>query len=263
MEFGDSSLERHRLLAVNPANYAPQAIEITNPVLDQGVLAWAMYPEGQASVNFGNYAWGVKMTGNVQSDQFDPGPNYWSDNQSVVGVQSDGLHLKITNIGGNWQSAEVYLTKSLGYGTYTVKIASRLDNLDPSTVAAPLFIYAGPNQEFDNEYSGLGGLIPGPNNAQVVVQPYYVTGNIVRYVQPSTAQFTSQIEWRSDHVTFRTWDGWNAQPSSYIVNWTYAGGYNFQPGSERVHINLWLYGGASPMKGVGDEMIVNSFAYQP
>jgi len=69
-------------------------------------------------------------------------------------------------------------------------------------VAAPLFIYALPTRRLDNEYSGAGGLIPNPDNAQFVVQPYTVPGNIVRYVQPSTAQFTSEMEWRADHVTF-------------------------------------------------------------
>jgi hypothetical protein len=41
-----------------------------------------------------------------------------------------------------------------------VQIASHLDALDQNTVAAPLFIYAAPGQELDNEYSGIDGLGP-------------------------------------------------------------------------------------------------------
>jgi hypothetical protein len=254
------------VLLVNPANYSPAATEITNPALDSNVLAWTMFPPGQAYVNFGGYVWGIKMTGNEASDQFDPGPNFWSNDPSIITVLPDGsLYLQIGQVGGNWQSAEVYLTQSLGFGTYSVQIASRLDQLDQNTVAAPLFIYAAPGQEFDNEYSGLGGLIPTPYDAQVVVQPYTVPGNIVRYEQPPTSQFTSQIEWRSDHVTFTTWNGWATSPApeDVIEQWTYTGANNFAPGSERARINLWLLNGMAPTNGIGDEMIIKSFTFQP
>jgi len=146
-----------------------------------------------------------------------------------------------------------------------VKIGSHLDQLDRNTVAAPLFIYAGTRQELDNEYSGAGGLVPAPHNAQFVVQPYTVPGNIVYYNQPSTAQFTSQMEWSSDHVTFTAWNGWSSAATSgnIVYQWTYAGSYIPPPGQERVHINLWLLNANAPVRGAGDEMVVNSFTYQP
>jgi hypothetical protein len=253
------------VLLVDPAHYSPPATEITNPALDPGVLAWTSYPSGPASINFSGYTWGIKTTGNAPSDQFDPGPNFWSNDPTVVYLAADGLHLKINEIDGEWQCAEVYLPDSLGYGTYTVQIASPLNALDRNTVAAPLFIYAKPSQELDNEYSGPNGLIPLPNSAQFVVQPYTVAGNLNRYVQPSTTQFTSQIVWRADHVTFTTWNGWSATPASsdVIHTWTYTGG-NIPPvGQERVHINLWLLNGSPPSLGNGDEVIIHSFTYQP
>ena len=253
------------VLLVNPASYTPAATKITNPALDPGVLAWTKYPTGQVSLQFSGYTWGVKTTGNSSGDQFDPGPNFWSDDPSVVTVAADGLHLKINQIGGKWQSGEVYLTKSLGYGIYTVKIGSHLDQLDRNTVAAPLFIYADTSQELDNEYSGTGGLVHAPNSAQFVVQPYTVPGNIVYYTQPSTAQFTSQMEWRSDHVTFTAWNGWTsaATAGNIVYQWTYTGSQIPAPGQERVHINLWLLNGNAPVSGTGDEMVINSFTFQP
>jgi methionine-rich copper-binding protein CopC len=36
-------------------------------------------------------------------------------------VANDGLHLKIAQVNGTWQSAEVHLTEPLVYGTYTVQ----------------------------------------------------------------------------------------------------------------------------------------------
>jgi hypothetical protein len=253
------------VLLVDPTNYTPAPTEITNPALDPGVIAWTEYPPSKVSLDFGGYTWNIKTTGDAQGDQFDPGPNFWSSDPSVVNVAADGLHLKINQIGGEWKCAELSLTKSLGYGTYTVQVNSRLDRLDKNTVAAPLFIYEGPNQELDNEYSGVGGLIPSPLNAQFVVQPYTVSGNIIRYTQPSTTQFTSQLEWRSDHVTFTTWNGWSASPASgdIIYQWTYLGAYIPPPGGERVHMNLWLLNGSAPTGGGGDEIIINSFKFQP
>jgi hypothetical protein len=250
------------VLLVNPANYTPAATEIANPALDPGVLAWTEYPSsGPVSLNFSGRSWGIKVSG----DPFDPGPNLWSNDSSVVNVAADGLHLKITMVDGHWQCGEVYLLESLGYGTYTVQINSQLNQLDRNTVAAPLFIYAAPGQELDNEYSGAGGLIPSPNNAQFVVQPYSVSGNIVQYVQPSTSQFTSQIEWRADHVTFRAWNGWSNVPAAgdVIQEWTYTGAYIPSPGRERVHINVWLLNGSAPLRGIGDEMVISSFTFQP
>jgi hypothetical protein len=253
------------VLLVNPANYTPAATEITNPALDSGVLAWTEYPIQPVSVNFSSRTWGIKLTGSMPSDQFDPGPNFWSGDPSVVSVASDGLHLKINKINGVWQCAELYLLQSLGYGTYTVQVGSPLDHLDQNTVAAPLFIYVAPGQELDNEYSGPGGLIPSSDNAQFVAQPFTIPGNVARYVQPATAQFTTQMEWRADHVTFTSWNGWSSTPaaSDVIDQFNYTGG-NIPPvGQERVHINLWLLNGNAPVSGVGDEMIINSFTFQP
>ena len=97
------------------------------------------------------------------------------------------------------------------------------------------------------------------------MQPYTVSGNFVRYVQLSTAQFTSQMEWRADHVTFSTWNGWSNVPAAgdIIHQWTYAGGYIPPTGQERVHINLWLLNGSAPVSGTGDEMVIGSFTFQP
>jgi hypothetical protein len=253
-------------LLVNPSNYSPVSPEFTNPVFDPGVLAWTIYPSQPVSLNFSGFEWAIKTTGNQATDQFDPGPNYWSNDPSVVSVQPDGLHLNIVNIGGHWQSAEVYLLEALSYGTYTVQVASYLDQLDLSTVAAPIFLYAGVNQEVDNEYSGSGGLIPSPYNAQFVVQPYTVPGNLYRYVQPHTNQFTVQVTWTSAGLTFESWAGWGAACSSAglgspIAQWTYSDGNNPPPGA-KVHINLWLNNGNAPVT-IADSTIIHCFSFMP
>jgi hypothetical protein len=220
------------------------------------------FPQRAATVNFSGYNWVTKATGDSQAD---PGPNFWSNDPSVVNIAPDGLHLQLRAIRGHWRCAEVYLAASLGHGIYTVQIGSPLDKLDRNTVAAPLFIYAADNQELDYEYSGSGGLIPTPFNAQLVVQPYTVPGNIVRYSLPHTAQFTSQIRREANSVTYRTWNGWSDSPTpqNLIHQWTYTA-RNIPPvGQERVHINLWLLHGNPPVSGKGDGMMIRSFTFQP
>ncbi len=253
------------VLLVDPANYTPVATENTNPVLDSGVLAWTEYPAGAVSVNFSGRTWGIKVTGNAAGDQFDPGQNFWSSSPAVVSVARDGLHLKISQVDGRWQCGEVYLLGSLGYGIYTAQVGSRLDQLDQNTVASPLFIYGANGQELDIEYSGAGGLIPNPYDAQFVVQSYKVPGNSVKYAQPSSPRFTLQVEFRADHITYQAWDGWSRRSlgSHIIYQWTYVGKYIPLVGQERVHVNLWLRNGNAPQSGRGDEMVINSFDFQP
>jgi len=48
-----------------------------------------------------------------------------------------------------------------------------------------------------------------------------------------------------------------------IYQWTYTGSYIPPVGQERVHINLWLLNGSAPVSGAGDEMVINSFTFQP
>jgi len=62
-----------------------------------------------------------------------PGPNLFSpDNAWVDG--SGNLHLAITRDGSDWRCAELYLTRSLGYGEYRVHTMGRVDLLDPRMV---------------------------------------------------------------------------------------------------------------------------------
>jgi hypothetical protein len=253
------------VLLVDPSNYTPADTEDTNPALDPNVIAWTMYPPGLISVNFNNRTWGIKMTTEIA-------PNWrWSNDPSAVYVAADGsLHLKIVQIedawlDNIWQCEDVYLLEPLGYGTYTVQVDSRLDQLDQNTVATPLFVYAALNEELDNRYSGTGGLIPRPYNAEFAAQPDTVSGNFVRWTQPSTAQFTSQIEWRANYATFTVWNGWASTPapSDIIYQWTYAGACMPPVGQGRAHIGLWLLYGNPPVNGTGNEMVINSFTFQP
>lgn len=253
------------VLLVDPIRFTPAASLFTQPSLQSGVLAFTTYPDnGPVSLQFSGRTFGIKVTGSASpSYRFDPGPNYFTNDPRAVHVDADGLHLKTLLINGTWRCTEVHLTESLGFGTYTVRMKSALDHLDRNTVASPLFLYDKPGAELDFEFSGVGGLVESPFTGQCVVQPYSVPGNIVRYSQPAASQFSLRIEWRADHVTFISWTDWEANPSaaSIIQQWTYTGANIPTPGSERVHFSNWLLGGAQPLDGVGDEVIIHDFTF--
>ncbi|MFA6553261.1 MAG: hypothetical protein WCT27_02440 [Patescibacteria group bacterium] len=207
------------------------------------------------TIDFSGRQWGIKMP----TIPFGPGPNHWSGSEDNIWVENNQLHLKIIHRDGKWTCPEVYLLQSLGFGTYTIEFASRVDNLDPQVVLG-CFLYESLSRELDIEFSKV---LANPNNAQFVVQPYTHSGNIVRYDIPAVGQFTCQIVWRPDHVLFSVWQGYSQSSDSLINSWTYTGADIPPANVEHFRFNLWLFGGKPPTTGHGDEVIVNSFTYQP
>jgi hypothetical protein len=80
-------------------------------------------PPSRLVLTFSGYEWEVRRTPSDRagSNAYD-GRNAWVD---AAGM----LHLLLTQRDGRWTSAEIKLTRSLGYGTYsfTVRDTSRLD----------------------------------------------------------------------------------------------------------------------------------------
>ncbi len=124
------------------------------------------------TIQFSGRTWSVKTS---NQGKVGPGPNYFSDTNESVWVDTDGfLHIKVRKIGANWNSAQVVLNESLGYGRYILYAASRIDLLDKNLVlgiftydnSAPQAVY----RELDIEISKWGN--GDNNNGQFVVQPY-------------------------------------------------------------------------------------------
>jgi len=246
------------LVLIVDSTYYPGAIRDYHPATDPGVLAWDEYPGPSLDryMDFSGYSWRVK-----NADMAGPGPNYFSDSNENVWLDTSGLHLATDYRDNKWYCAEVILDHSLGYGIYTFQLATRVDSLDWNAVFAG-FIYESGTREIDIEFSGL---LASPNNAQYVIQPYYHSGNIVRFDMLAVQQSTHRFEWRPNNIVFYSWRGHTENPEadSLIFAWTYVGDDIPPPGGELMRFNLWLFGGNPPTSGQADEVIVRSFSYEP
>lgn len=186
-----------------------------------------------------------------------PGPNNWAADADAVFVDAQGrLHLKIVNRNGVWYSSEVRLPSSLGYGTYTFDIASRVDQEDSNSVSSP-FIYEDDQHEIDIEFADWKS--PGYPKGNYTVQPGWVAGNHRRFdIQLADGVSRHQFIWSPQSIIFKS-----TQNGRVLQEWTYAGQNNFAPGNERLLINHWLIGGTPPTDGQEKDFIVQAVTFTP
>jgi len=122
-------------LLVEPG-YSPPELTESLPVVGPGVAAFAMVNDQGApavfspprALNFSGYEWAISSgpiyrAGSINS--FDPS-NVWTD-------ANGALHLRISGSQGNWNTAELKLTRSLGYGTYRFRVRD-ISHIEPSAV---------------------------------------------------------------------------------------------------------------------------------
>jgi hypothetical protein len=197
----------------------------------------------------------------------------WSD--------AAGLHLTIHKTGSFWYSTEVILNESHGYGTYAFQTTSRQDILNPNaTFGAFTWDSAGgdtipnnPNREIDFE-DGRWGKAADPTNSQVVVQPYYVNGNLQRITLPDLsvdAALTRFFTWSPNRIEFYTLRGHYSPlsfpPEAVIHHYTYVANGTTRrvptPGQENFRFNLWLFQSSAPVGNEPVEVVVNDFKYLP
>jgi hypothetical protein len=226
-------------------------------VIAGGALA-AGKPGYPDRVTWNGVSWQVKTSNAAVG----PGPNIFS--RANVSVDGSGfLHLKIAkDASGRWTTSEVIAPTSLGYGTYTFTVATRVDQLDPNVVLG-LFTWSDrapyAHREIDFEAARWGNAAD-PTNAQFVVQPYDVANHLVRFTNPGVVRTVQQFTWRAGQASFVSH---RLDTGATVFSCTYTGADVPKPGDERVHINLWLFGGAAPTNAQPVEVVVESFAFAP
>jgi hypothetical protein len=252
-------------LLVDPGYTPPDTTE-SLPVVGAGVAAVAVV-RGQGPtptiaapkiLQFSGYEWTVRRAASFRSrsrNSFDPS-NAWID-------ESGALHLRIAKNQSGWTSAEVRLTRSLGYGTYEFTVRD-ISHMEPSAVLT-FFTWddAGTEEyrrELDVEISKWGD--PNNNNTHYVVQPYYIPNNVIRFPAPPGV-LTHSFHWEPDQVTFTTVTGFPGAPGSHMIRQHVFTSGIPPASSDAVHINLYVFAkGPIPVSNE-TEVVIEKFEYLP
>jgi hypothetical protein len=215
----------------------------------------------QRTIAFSGRSWAVKAS----PHRVGPGSNFFSDSPESVWVDEQGrLHLRIAYRQGVWQAAEVSLRETLGYGTYAFTLGP-VDGLDDHVVLG-LFTWsddpAESHREVDIEVSRWG--MPDNDNAQCVVQPYSLEGNLARFdLPPGLLASRHSFRWEPGRVTCVTRGMDRPDDPGQVVHTHRFTGWVPQPGGEKARINLWLTGGSPPTDGRDQEVVISRFSFEP
>ena len=255
---------QYAALLVDPTYDPPQQTE-SLPIVGNGVVALAVVNgEGPAPVlpspkilNFSGYKWTTTAGPIFRAGSrsfFDPA-NVWTDERGA-------LHLRISGSPGKWAAAEVRLTRSLGYGTYSFQLRD-VSHLEPSALLT-LVAWDGvgtesTRRELDVELGRWG--YPDNTNVNYVVQPYYVPANFVAFRVPPGA-YTHSFHWEPGQVVFSTVAGSGNTGSRVINRHVFTSGVP-SPEGKSVRIGLYVFHqGKIPLKNE-NEVIIEKFEYLP
>ena len=252
-------------LLVDPGYRPPQTTE-TLPSAGAGVITTAVVKgQGPApslpptkTLHFSGYEWTARSAGSYRGgshNSFDPS-NAWTD-------ENGALHLRVTKRGVDWICSEVKLTRSLGYGTYRFRVED-ISHLEPSAILT-FSTWDGVGsednrRELDIEIGRWGNA--ANDNAQFVVQPYYIPVNIVRFTIPAGTH-TQSIQWEPGRATFSTSAGSREATTTHLINeHVFTSGVP-SAGGDFVRMSLYVFGqGQSPLTK-DTEVVIDKFEYLP
>jgi hypothetical protein len=243
-------------------SYTPPKTMQELPNTGGGVVAAATVPGRGASgspvpahhtLTFSGYEWEILNTAGESGGvpEIKLPTNAWTDSRGW-------LHLRIAGSPGKWSSGEVALTRSLGYGSYSVQVQP-LGDQEPSVVLSMFTwdpVEAGQNhREIDIELSQWGDR--SSKNAQFAIQPYYVPANVFRFQAPSGAA-THSFRWERGLVSFHS----AAIGARTAAEHQFSSGIP-SPGEERLHLALYLYGKSRTPQKAATEVVIEKFSYLP
>jgi hypothetical protein len=225
-------------------------------------------PDPVKRLAFSGYEWDVRQTVSERGgtlNVYDPG-NVWID--------ADGsMRMRIAPrqpAGPGepaWSSAEVTLTRSLGYGTYLFVVRDT-SQLEPAAVFS-VFTWdssgADPShREMDIELTQWGD--PSSKNAQFVVQPYYVPANVARFDAPSGV-LTHTLTWEPGRALFRTFRGAlrsvpHTSGAHPLAEHEFTAGVP-SAGTEAIHMNLYVFRHTKHHVRRTTEVVVDRFIFFP
>lgn len=210
------------------------------------------------TIHFSGYDWMVRASDSDRGGQpnaYDPS-NVWTDSKGY-------LHMRMEEHGGVWSCAEVSLTRSLGYGSY-IFVVHDSGQLAPSAVFG-LYTFDesrtdNVRSELDVELSRWGN--PDGQNAQFVVQPFYVPENIYRFRVPS-GLLTQVFRWEPGRASFKTMRGAGIGRDAPVVSeHVFTSGIP-TPANESAHMVLYDYHHSKTSLQQPAEVVIEKFEYLP
>jgi hypothetical protein len=242
--------------------YRPPARTSALPPVGGGVLA-VVTVEGTKTLSappkmlrWSGYEWRVRAAASERGGHVNAylPENAWTDDDGA-------LHLRISTGAKGWGCAEVSLTRSFGYGTYSVVVRDT-SRLDPrSVLGAFTWDESAPerkNREMSVEISRWGDA--SSKNAQFVVQPYYVPANVSRFTAPA-GPLTLALRWEPGQARFRASRGaW--KPATRVAEHVFTSGVP-DPGAETMRLNLYVFGAFDDTRPIRDDVVLDSFEYLP
>lgn len=165
------------------------------------------------SLKFSGYDWSVRT---IESDK--GGLSNLYDRENAWTDAGGALHMRITKKSDRWSCAEIFLNRSLGYGTYSVTLRDT-SQLEPAAVFGMFtFDDSTSDQHFREMDAEVGGRdAVNRNNAQYEIQPLYIPGNLFTFSAPA-GPLTFVLNWESGHATFKTVRGRSARAVAQLVS---------------------------------------------
>jgi hypothetical protein len=206
-------------LLVEP-DYIPPPVMDTTPTqggsvalvtIVKGAGTPQLSPTG--SLKFSGYDWRVRM---IESDK--GGVSNLYDAENAWTDASGALHMQIKKKSDRWSCAEIFLDRSLGYGTYSVTVRDT-SHLEP---AANFSMFTFDERATDQHFREMDVEVGGrsdaanKNNARYVIQPLYQAGNLFAFVAPS-GTLTYVLRWEPGHAIFKTFRGRSAAGGAQLV----------------------------------------------
>ena len=189
------------------------------------------------------------------------GINHYYLPQNTEVDSSGAMHLRIRRLADQWTCAEVNLPRTLGYGTYRFTFQNPAQ-IDP---AAEFAFYtftpdkqAANHREMEVHLSRWGK--PDTNNAEYVIEPYYIPANVHGF-ELGAGRSTTTLRWSPGQAVYNT-DQVGSGKGREITRWTFSAGV---PASkdERVHFSLCPFGYPKQPEKSEAEIVVNSFEFLP
>jgi hypothetical protein len=211
------------------------------------------------AVHFSGYDWKVRTIASDRGglNNLYDGDNVWTDDRGA-------MHLRIKKRDGRWSCSEVFLTRSLGYGTY-IAVMRDISHLEPAVVLSMTTFddWAGEQhyREMDMEISRWGDAA-SKNNAQYGIQPFYVPGNVAPFIAPA-GPLTHSMQWESGRASFKTVRGTSMHAGAPIVSeHVFTSGVPSQ-GRETFQLLFYVVDSEKNPLQYETEVVVEKFEYLP